>query len=76
MVADALECTRCDFRNGHALRLDARLGGRGAICIHLCSRRRVRPVRTGSIFNTIIMHSLNNVMLLCVGLRIFNSPQC
>jgi membrane protease YdiL (CAAX protease family) len=29
-------------------------------------------VRTGSIFNTIIMHSLNNVMLLYVGLRIFN----
>jgi len=29
-------------------------------------------VRTGSIFNSIIMHSLNNVMLLCVGLRIFN----
>jgi membrane protease YdiL (CAAX protease family) len=29
-------------------------------------------VRTGSTFNTIIMHSLNNVMLLYVGLRIFN----
>jgi membrane protease YdiL (CAAX protease family) len=28
-------------------------------------------VRTGSTFNTIIMHSLNNLMLLCVGLRIF-----
>jgi membrane protease YdiL (CAAX protease family) len=28
-------------------------------------------VRTGSTFNTIIMHSLNNVMLLYVGLRIF-----
>jgi membrane protease YdiL (CAAX protease family) len=27
--------------------------------------------RTGSTFNTIIMHSLNNVMLLYVGLRIF-----
>ena len=29
-------------------------------------------VRTGSTFNTIIMHSLNNVMLLYVGLRIFD----
>jgi membrane protease YdiL (CAAX protease family) len=29
-------------------------------------------VRTGSTFNTIIMHSLNNVMLLYVGLKIFN----
>jgi membrane protease YdiL (CAAX protease family) len=29
-------------------------------------------VRTGSTFNTIIMHSLNNVMLLYLGLRIFN----
>jgi hypothetical protein len=29
-------------------------------------------VRTGSTFNTIIMHSLNNVILLYVGLRIFN----
>jgi uncharacterized protein len=28
-------------------------------------------VRTGSTFHTIIMHSLNNLMLLCVGLRIF-----
>jgi membrane protease YdiL (CAAX protease family) len=28
-------------------------------------------VRTGSTFNTIIMHSLNNLMLLYVGLRIF-----
>jgi membrane protease YdiL (CAAX protease family) len=28
-------------------------------------------VRTGSTFNTIIMHLLNNVMLLYVGLRIF-----
>jgi membrane protease YdiL (CAAX protease family) len=28
-------------------------------------------VRTGSTFNTIIMHSLNNVLLLYVGLRIF-----
>jgi membrane protease YdiL (CAAX protease family) len=29
-------------------------------------------VRTGSTFNTIIMHSLNNLLLLYVGLRIFN----
>jgi membrane protease YdiL (CAAX protease family) len=29
-------------------------------------------VRTGSTFNTILMHSLNNVMLLYVGLRIFS----
>jgi membrane protease YdiL (CAAX protease family) len=29
-------------------------------------------VRTASTFNTILMHSLNNVMLLYVGLRIFN----
>jgi len=29
-------------------------------------------VRTGSTFNTIIMHWLNNLMLLYVGLRIFN----
>jgi membrane protease YdiL (CAAX protease family) len=29
-------------------------------------------VRTGSTFNTIIMHSLNNLMLLYLGLRIFN----
>jgi len=29
-------------------------------------------VRTGSTLNTIIMHSLNNLMLLYVGLRIFN----
>jgi membrane protease YdiL (CAAX protease family) len=29
-------------------------------------------VRTGSTFNTIIMHSLNNLALLYVGLRIFN----
>jgi membrane protease YdiL (CAAX protease family) len=29
-------------------------------------------VHTGSTFNTTIMHSLNNVMLLYVGLRIFN----
>ena len=29
-------------------------------------------IRTGSTFNTIIMHSLNNLMLLYVGLRIFN----
>jgi CAAX protease family protein len=28
-------------------------------------------VRTGSTFNTIVMHSLNNVLLLYVGLRIF-----
>jgi hypothetical protein len=28
-------------------------------------------VRTGSTFNTIVMHSLNNLMLLYVGLRIF-----
>jgi membrane protease YdiL (CAAX protease family) len=28
-------------------------------------------IRTGSTFNTIIMHSLNNLMLLYVGLRIF-----
>jgi len=28
-------------------------------------------VRTGSTFNTIVMHSLNNLMLLCVGLKIF-----
>jgi membrane protease YdiL (CAAX protease family) len=31
-------------------------------------------VRTGSTFNTIVMHSLNNLMLLCVGLRIFAGP--
>src|SRR5882757_6434479 len=30
-------------------------------------------VRTGSTFNTVIMHSLNNVTLLYVGLRIFNA---
>jgi membrane protease YdiL (CAAX protease family) len=29
-------------------------------------------IRTGSTFNTIIMHSLNNLMLLYVGLRIFS----
>jgi membrane protease YdiL (CAAX protease family) len=29
-------------------------------------------IRTGSTFNTIIMHSLNNLMLLYVGLRIFH----
>jgi membrane protease YdiL (CAAX protease family) len=29
-------------------------------------------IRTGSTFNAIIMHSLNNLMLLYVGLRIFN----
>jgi membrane protease YdiL (CAAX protease family) len=29
-------------------------------------------IRTGSTFNTIIMHSLNNLLLLYVGLRIFN----
>jgi membrane protease YdiL (CAAX protease family) len=28
-------------------------------------------VRTGSTFNTIVMHWLNNLMLLYVGLRIF-----
>jgi membrane protease YdiL (CAAX protease family) len=30
-------------------------------------------IRTGSTFNTIIMHSLNNLMLLYVGLKIFNA---
>jgi membrane protease YdiL (CAAX protease family) len=29
-------------------------------------------IRTASTFNTILMHSLNNVMLLYLGLRIFN----
>jgi hypothetical protein len=30
-------------------------------------------LRTGSTFNPIIMHSLNNIMLLLIGLRVFNA---
>lgn len=43
MVAKALECTRRDFRNGRALRLDARIAGRGSLRVHLRGRRWVRP---------------------------------
>jgi hypothetical protein len=42
MVAKALECTRRGFRNGSALRLDARIAGRGTLRVHLRGRRWVR----------------------------------
>jgi hypothetical protein len=41
--AKRLQCTRRDFRNGHVLRLDARIAGRGALRVHLRGRHWVRP---------------------------------
>jgi hypothetical protein len=43
MAAVAFECTRRNLRNGSALRLDARIVGRGALRVPLRGRRWVRP---------------------------------
>jgi hypothetical protein len=62
MVANALECTRAIFAMAALFALM-----HGSLIVAPYVR-----VRTTSTFNTILMDSLNNVMLLYVGLRIFN----
>ena len=42
MVAEARECTQCNFRHGSALRLDARIVSRGALRVHLRGGRWIR----------------------------------
>jgi membrane protease YdiL (CAAX protease family) len=72
MVAKALEYTRRDI---HVAALFALMHGSPVVApfvfIFAVVAGYVR-VRTGSTSSTIIMHSLNNFMLLYVGLRIFN----
>jgi membrane protease YdiL (CAAX protease family) len=71
MVADAFECTRPIFVMAALFALmHGSLVVAPYVFIFAVVAGYVRA-RTGSTFGTIIMHSLNNLMLLYVGLRIF-----
>jgi membrane protease YdiL (CAAX protease family) len=71
MVADAFECTRPIFVMAALFALmHGSLVVAPYVFLFAVVAGYVRA-RTGSTFDTIIMHSLDNLMLLYVGLRIF-----